>query len=144
MCACGAENKTTNLYSHQFKGKAQRLKKLKEYLNEDTGWIAAEYHIWYQDNETGLVPGPSDYTIKLALKIEADSIDSWIYYLQPSDKNVSIKNWEDLNLEGEEWTVESVPEVYFSSLQTEVKVVYRKERVILAIYSTTMPVDLKE
>lgn len=104
--------------------------------------LDAEYHIWYQDNSTGWVPGPSDYSIRLALKVKADSIDSWIRHLEPSTRRVSIDQWNDLRLDNKKWELASKPELYHSSLKTEVKVVFRKENVIFGVYST-MPIHLE-
>jgi hypothetical protein len=139
---CQAENKSADVYSYQIDDKTEKIKTLKKYLTKESGLIDAEYHIWFQDNGTGRVPGPSDYTIKLALKIEPDSLDSWINYLEPSSKKISIDLWDELKLDRNFWQLKSEPELYHSSLSTEVKLLFRKENIILGIYST-MPVALK-
>jgi len=133
---------STDVYSYQIEDETEKSETLKKYLKKESGLIDAEYHIWFQDNETGRVPGPSDYNIKLALKVEPDSINSWIENLEPSSQKISIDLWEELKLDQELWKLESKPELYLSSLTTEVKLLFRKENIILGIYST-MPLDLK-
>lgn len=138
---CQSENKSADVYSYQIDDKTEKIETLKKYLTKESGLVDAEYHIWFQDNGTGRVPGPSDYKIKLALKIEPDSLDSWINYLEPSSKKISIDLWDELKLDRNFWKLESEPELYHSSLSTEVKLLFRKENIILGIYST-MPVAL--
>ena len=142
LFGCQAGNKSADISSYQIDDKTEKIETLKKYLTKESGLIDAEYHIWYQDNETGRVPGPSDYNIKLALKIESDSLESWINYLEPSSKKISIDLWDELKLDRDSWQLESEPELYHSSLSTEVKLVFRKENIILGIYST-MPVTLE-
>ncbi len=139
---CQAENKSTDIYSYQIDDKVEKIETLKKYLTRGSGLIDVEYHIWFQDNGTGRVPGPSDYNIKFALKIEPDSLDSWINYLEPSTKKISIDLWDELKLDRNLWQLESAPELYHSSSFTEVKLLFRKENTILGIYST-MPVTLE-
>lgn len=138
---CQSEHKSADVYSYQIDDKTEKIETLKKYLTKESGLVDAEYHIWFQDNGTGRVPGPSDYKIKLALKIEPDSLDSWINYLEPSSKKISIDLWDELKLDRNFWKLESEPELYHSSLSTEVKLLFRKENIILGIYST-MPVAL--
>ncbi|CAZ97466.1 MULTISPECIES: hypothetical protein [Zobellia] len=140
--ACQAENKSADIYSYQIDDKTEKIETLKKYLTKESGLIEAEYHIWFQDNGTGRIPGPSDYNIKLALKVEPDSLDSWTNYLDRSSKKISIDLWDELQLDKNFWKLESEPELYHSSLSTEVKLLFRKENIILCIYST-MPVALE-
>ncbi|NMH87705.1 hypothetical protein [Flavivirga algicola] len=137
MASCLLDNKTANIYSYEINSRAEKIETLKKYLIKTSGLVDAEYHIWFQDNGTGRIPGPSDYNIKLALKIDKDSIDSWINHLEPSSKKISIENWKGLKLNNEVWLLNSKPELYHSSSKTEIKLVFRKEHVILGIYSTT-------
>lgn len=141
---CRTENKSTNLYSYQIDDKTEKIETLKKYLTKESGLIEAEYHIWFQDNGAGRgVTGPSDYKIKLALKVEPDSLDSWIKALKPSSEKISINLWDELKLDRNFWKLESEPELYHSSFTTEVKfatevkLLFRKENIILGFYSTS-------
>ena len=112
---CNSKNKSTDIYSYQIQDKTHKLEKLSKYLTKESGIIDAEYHIWYQDNGTGRVPGPSDYNIRIALKIQRDSVDSWISHLEPSSRQISNKNWKDLKLDTKKWSLESEPKLYHSA-----------------------------
>ncbi|WP_340202119.1 hypothetical protein [Ascidiimonas sp. W6] len=139
--SCQSENRTTDTYSYEFDSKTEKLQFLKEYLKKDAGLVDANYHIWYQDNGTGMLPAPSDYKIKVALKIEADSLDSWIKNLKPTFQEISLSHWKDLKLDSSKWSLKETPEFYVSESLTEIKILYRKEHIILGVYAT-MPVAL--
>jgi hypothetical protein len=139
---CQTKNKSIDVYSYQIGDKTEKNETLKKYLTKESGIIEAEYHIWFQDNGKGRVPGPSDYNIKLALKVEPDSLDSWTNNLEPSSKKIAIDLWDELKLDTNFWKLESEPEFYHSNSRTEVRLLFRKENIILGIYSTT-PVVLK-
>ena len=143
ITSCTSQDRTINIYSHQFEKQEEKLKLLKKYLQKQSGILDAEYHIWYQDNSAGRlsVPGPSDYNLIVALKIIPDSLDSWIKGLQRINYQIHTTNWNELKLDKNKWRLKSLPEFYHSSSKTEVKLVYRKEAVVLGIYSS-MPVSL--
>jgi hypothetical protein len=141
VTSCQENNKTANVYSYEIDSQTDKIEFLKKYLNKTSGLIDAEYHIWYQDNGTGRVPGPSDYNIILALKIQPDSINSWINHLEPSSRQISTEKWNELNLNKKNWNLHSQPELYLSSQITEVKLLFRKENIVLGAYST-MPINL--
>jgi len=130
------EDKSIDVFSYQINNKSEKIEILERYLEKKSGLIDAEYHIWYKDNSSGLIPGPSDYTIYLALKIKPDSLDSWVKTLEPTTKVISTDLWNELKLDKNVWKVESKPEVFLSKSNKEVKLVYRKECLILGIYST--------
>lgn len=103
--------------------------------------VDAEYHIWYQDNSKGL-PAPSDYRITVALRVESDSIGSWIEEsLEKSEKMLTKDYWADLKLNGNEWKLNSKSEFYHSKSNREIKLVFWKENVILGVYSTFPSAD---
>ena len=137
------DNKTTDVYSYQIDNKTEKFETLKKYVGKESGLIDAEYHIWYQDNSPGILPAPSDYKFKLALKVEPDSFDSWVKGLKPSSEKISINLWDELKLDRNFWRLESEPELYLSSFTTrvefatEVKLLFRKENIILGFYSTS-------
>ncbi|BDD03900.1 hypothetical protein AUTU_13830 [Aureibacter tunicatorum] len=139
---CQADNKSVDVFSYQIDNSTEKIETLKKHLSKESGLIDAEYHIWFQDNGTGGISGPSDYNIKLALKIEPDSLDSWIEHLEPSSKKISTDLWDELKLNGNLWETASEPELYHSSSFAEVKLLFREENIVLGIYST-MPVDLE-
>lgn len=136
------ENISTDVYSYRIDDKIEKIETLKKYIKKESGIIDAEYHILYQDLGTGIIPSPSDYNIKLALKIQPDSLNSWTNSLIPSSKKISIDLWDELKLDRNFWKLESEPELYLSSSESVVKLLFRKENIILGIYSS-MSVPLK-
>ncbi|TPN82313.1 hypothetical protein [Aquimarina algicola] len=141
LSSCQKENKSIDIFSYQTKNKEEKFNLLKKYLKKDSGLLDAEYHIWYQDNETGIIPGPSDYTITLALMIKKDSIDTWVKNLEKSSEKAPLQHWEALKLDKTKWKLSSPPEVYFSDTMTEIKILFREENIILGMYST-LPISL--
>jgi hypothetical protein len=135
IMSCETKNKSIDIYSHDVKTKEEKINILKEYLNIESGLIDAEYHIWFKDNSGGMVPGPSDYNLTLALRIAPDSLDNWTRGLKRSEPTGPIHYWDKLKLD---WDLTSTPEYYFSDYKNQIKMVYRKEGVILAKYSTMM------
>ena len=139
--SCG-EDKSANIYSYTIESKKSKLDLLKEYLTTESGLIDGEYHIWIKDNTSGLVPGPSDHSITLALKIIPDSIGNWTTHLVKRADVVSTRNWDELKLKKEEWDLSGVPEVYYNDSKTEIKLVYREKGILLAAYSS-MSINLE-
>ena len=137
IISCQPKNRSIDIYSYQIENFSKKSEILKKYLKKESGLMEAEYHIWYQDNGTGRVPGPSDYNLKLAMKIIPDSLDAWTNGLEKSSEKITLDHWKELKLDENIWHLESDPELYYSRLKTEIKLVFRKEHIILAIYSTT-------
>ncbi|MCL2812897.1 MAG: hypothetical protein FWD25_13545, partial [Clostridia bacterium] len=71
-------NKTTNTKSSVFDSKSEKIEFLKKYLLTYSEIADAEYHIVFYDNSTGLIPGPSDWDLKVAIKISPTEIDGWL------------------------------------------------------------------
>jgi len=134
--SCNQESLTIDVYSYQIDDPIEKKSILDQYLKNQSGLIDAEYSLWYQDNSTGFVPGPSDYLLKFALKVLPDSIDGWIEGLELSTEILSISNWDDLKLDSLNWKYTSSPEYYHSRDQSEIKLLFRKDSIILARYSS--------
>jgi len=132
---CSSKNKSIDIYSYQTKSKGEKLRILKDYVRLDPGLRDAEYHIWYQDNSDGWIPGPSDYNLTLALKITPDSIDHWLKGLSRSTTEITHAPWQKLKLDSS-WNFTSAPEYYGAEQENGAKIVYRDEGIILALYST--------
>lgn len=135
--SCSQVDRSINVYSYTIKdpGKKQRL--LKEYVGKQTGILDAEYHIVYRDNSSGFgPPGPSDHYIKLALEIHPDSLQSWYSELTPLKEIVPLDYWKDLKLDRNTWEFNTYQKAYSNKSKTELKVIFRGENRILAIYSS--------
>ena len=79
-CATGSRNKTmtTDTYSSSFTDHDEKMDFLKKYVVLFSPVEDAEYHIQYQDNSTGLIPGPSDWDMRVILKIALTDIPLWL------------------------------------------------------------------
>ena len=140
MTACH-QDKTINVFSKDIKDQNQKKETLKKYLKKQSGIQDSEYHFWFMDNGGDRIPGPSDYNITLALKIETDSIDNWVGYLEPT-RPFNISSWESLELNVKNWELKGTPKYYRSSLGTEIKVVFKEQNIVLAKYSTS-PINIQ-
>jgi hypothetical protein len=70
-------NRTTDTWSSSFDSFEEKIKFLSEYIVIPSEVKDAEYHIVYHDNSGGMVPGPSDWDIRVALKILPEYIPLW-------------------------------------------------------------------
>ncbi|MEN7547000.1 hypothetical protein AAG747_03725 [Rapidithrix thailandica] len=93
-----------------------------------------KYKIWYQDNDNGWVPGPSDYRMKIALKTDAKNLNQWVQNESKSDTVVSLELWESLQLHPQDWPLMTSREVYLRPGQ--VKVLFREQGILLLYYTS--------
>lgn len=68
---------TTNTYSSQFATYAEALQFIEPYMDLPSPVEDLAYHIVYYDNSQG-VPGPSDWDMQFAFKVQADQVDLWL------------------------------------------------------------------
>ena len=76
--ACNQVSLTTQTHSSRFNSKQEKIEFLQKYLRIPSTYTELEYDINYQDNSTGLVPGPSDWDIKLKATIPKADLQHWI------------------------------------------------------------------
>lgn len=134
LLACSARSRSTDTPSTDFDEKGPKLDFLRKYMAHLEGVRDAEYHIIYNDNGSGSVPGPSDYSITVALLVEPDSLGHWLDKCAGKDTLIDIGRWRPA-LPRFDWPVTSAPRVCRPEPGVE-KVVYRKEGIVLAHYST--------
>lgn len=60
---------TTDSRSTSFEDKEEKLAFLQKYFDMPSEVVDAEYHIVYQDNSQGAVPGLSEWEIRAALQV---------------------------------------------------------------------------
>lgn len=133
--ACsGQKSKTTNTDSTSLKDREQKLAFLRKYMSHMEGVLDAEYHIVYHDNSAGAVPGPSDYSITVALLVEPDSLVRWLDKCVGKDTLVDIGRWRAA-MPGFDWPVTGTPFVCYPEPGVE-KVVYQQDGIVLACYRT--------
>jgi hypothetical protein len=102
---------TTDTRSSTFPDDHSKIVFLKKYLKLPSEVEAAEYHIRYQDNSGGVVPGPSDWDMQVVLKDKPDSLPLWTDGLTQIDH--ADLSWGYGLLPSEKrWAIESTPAVY--------------------------------
>lgn len=57
---------------------ADRIRFLESYVTFRRGYESLDYDIMYQNNGGGLIPGPSDWDIRLIAVVPRAEIDAWI------------------------------------------------------------------
>ena len=103
-------------------------------MKEQQGLIDAEYIIDYHDNSHGRVPGPSDYNMVFALKVDTTALRHWLPFSGRLDSLPSLAPWSGLHLDSATWRTTSSPMVFQGAGQR--KVIYAREGIVLAHYST--------
>ena len=132
-----SQDKTTDKWSVEFSDAEEKLNFLAEYLNMPSEIIDAEYHIVYHDNSQGLVPGPSDWDIRAALKINPDNIALWTEGFEPaSPEEIDFAWWEGISFAG--ISLDGAKAEYYRRDNSFVYlVVFAQEGIILKAMSTT-------
>lgn len=121
LVACGtsgargetAASLTTDTQSAQFATDAEKIAFLGRYITLYTAVETTEFHIVYHDNATGAVPGPSDWDMRVALKVAPADVAAWTDGLQEIDgAGVDLSWGTDLLPDTSPWAHASQPRVY--------------------------------
>jgi hypothetical protein len=101
---------TTDTRSSELPNEQAKIEFLKKYLKLHSEIDATEFHIRYQDN-SGIVPGPSDWDIEVVMKVPKDKLGLWTTGLQKADQ--ADLSWGfDLLPKDERWAIHSKPAIY--------------------------------
>jgi hypothetical protein len=117
LAGCGAgggtsASLTTDTHSARFATDAEKVAFLRRYLVFASPVQAAEFHVVYYDNSGG-VPGPSDWDIHAALKVAPEDVALWTEGLRPADAAGADLAWVAALLPPEpRWARASSPKVY--------------------------------
>jgi len=130
-------NKTTDTWSSEFTGIDEKLAFLTEYLIMPSEVLDAEYHIVYHDNSTGLIPGPSDWDVRVALKIKAEELPLWTDGFDGVSPNeIDLAWWNELPSDDISWDSAGA-EYYKRESSFSYLVVFPDTGVILKAVSTS-------
>lgn len=129
ISALGQEDQTTDTHSISLTNQQDKLEFLSGYANLPTTPEDAAYHIWYQDNSQG-VPGPSDWDIKLVLRLSQEVLPLWL-----SDTTTVAEletSWADPLLDelGLASSLQAQPEFFVDAYSSELTL-YRSDSVLL-------------
>ena len=83
---------------------------LHRYITLYSAVEATEFHIVYHDNAGGAVPGPSDWDMRVALKVAPADVSAWTNGLQEIDSAGVDLSWgTDLLPDASRWARTSQP-----------------------------------
>ena len=77
-CKASSGPPSTSQTSATTRGLAERIKIVETYVNFRRQYEALEYSIDYENNGGGMVPGPSDWDIRLVAQIPGPELEDWI------------------------------------------------------------------
>lgn len=128
------EDWTTDTWSADFKGDQDKIEFLMKYVNCPTKVLDAEYHITYHDNSHGLVPGPSDWRISAAIKVDPGDIREWTDGMEevPEDQ-IDTGWWEGLDIS--DWGLDDSA-AYYKRDSGSYLVVYAGQGILLKCFWT--------
>ena len=135
--ARGEPDRTTDTWSSSFESKGDKLDFLERYLIFFSEVEDAEFHVVYYDNSGGLIPGPSDWDIRVALKVAPEDIPLWTDGMEKSvPDQIGIGLWDGLKTERVTWEERDSPEYWKRPDSNTYLVVYPESGILLKIAST--------
>ena len=139
ICYKSVEKKSmsTNTTSTNFKSSIDKVGFLKKYLTFYSDILDTEYIIIYRDNSKGLIKGPSDWDMRVVMKVNKASINKWTKGLDKvDDKVIDLNWWNKVPIDNENWKLSSKPEFYKKKGERVYLVVYDQEGIILKMVTT--------
>jgi hypothetical protein len=146
LSACGAPGAgantgaslTTDIYSAQFGTDAEKLAFLRRYVSLSSAVEATEFHIVYHDNAGGRAPGPSDWDMRVAVKVAPADAPAWTSGLHEIDSAGVDLSWgTDLLPNNPRWARSSQPRIYERAGGGALVVAFASDGVILKRMWTT-------
>jgi hypothetical protein len=146
LAACGipsaggktSASLTTDTRSTQFATDAEKIAFVHRYITLYSAVEATEFHIIYHDNAGGAVPGPSDWDMRVALKVAPADILAWTSGLQETEGAGADLSWGiDLLPDTSRWARTSPPRVYERASGGVIVAAFASEGVILKRMWTT-------
>lgn len=139
------ESRTTDTKSLSFKNMNEKLSFLEQYMEMPSDVYDAEYHIIYNDNSQGRVPGPPDWEIRAALKVDKDSIALWTDGMKKIlPHQVDREWWEDLKTPSFTWEIQGDAERFKRPGSQSYLVTCPEDGIILKFVSTMYAPQIPE
>jgi len=111
---------------------AEKIAFLNRYLVTKSAIEAAEFDIDYEDNSGGWVPGPSDWDIKAALKIQPRDTILWTEGLDRTLNEDEDLSWGVRLLpQGESWRIKSKPQIFTRRDHDVTVAIFEPEGIVL-------------
>lgn len=132
MSLGNTKSRTTETWSKQFQKREDKIVFLQKYIKTFSTIVDTEFYINYFDNSVGIIPGPSDWEMRVALIVPEDSVKNWTEGFHEVKKDeIEMNWWNDLPLTTEEWQRSSTPKFYKRPNEQVYLVVYSEEGIIL-------------
>lgn len=130
LVSCSIPSLTTDTHSSKFSSDRQKIEFLTRYLKLPTPIEATEFHIVYHDN-SGIVPGPSDWMIQAAIKVSPDSLKLWTKEMNLQSQPINFDWGYALIPKTEQrWQLKSKPKFYQRNNENVYIVVFESEGII--------------
>ena len=114
LASCGQESLTTDTRSSSLPSDERKVEFLQRYLQLPSAVETAEFHIVFHDNSRG-IPGPSDYSIEVAIKVAPGAVPSWLAGLEPGEP-LGVPSWAaeliPATSADSRWALHSTPRFY--------------------------------
>ena len=134
LLGCKSDSRTTDTKSAGIKSRELRIAFLKDYFASPTEPLDAEFHLVFQDNSGGMIPGPSDSDFQVAVRVPPDAVAQWAMGCEAARLDVRPA-WVGPMLKGKKgWEVKSQPDTYRCG--REERVIHVREGVIFRSYRT--------
>jgi len=139
------EDLTTDTWSTELENHDEKIQFLKEYVECPSEVLDAEYHIIFQDNSKGFVPGPSYWTVSAAIKINNSDIDEWTSDMEEVSKeqidtnwwsNLNITDWNISDWNINDWILNDSTACYKRPNESSYLVVYDEQGILLKYFYT--------
>lgn len=129
------ESWTTDTWSTKIEDHDEKIQFLQKYVQCPAEVVDTKFHIVYHDNSQGLVPGPSDWRVAAAIKINQSDVDAWIADFDiVAEEAVDMNWWTGLDIE--DW-ISTDSAVYYKRSGSESYLVFYKEQNLLLKYFAT-------
>ncbi len=127
-----ADSKTTDQWSRDLQTREERIRFVEKYIRAPSQILDTEFHIIYHDNSTGMVPGPSDWRIVAAFKVNPQDAGKWREgFVKTDGKDADPGLWRDVFPSDNFWEASSRPEFYRRENAMVYVVIYQKEGIVL-------------
>ena len=130
-----SEELTTDTWSAGIANHEDKIKFMEKYIKCPTEVLDAEYHIVFQDNSKGLVPGPSDWRIAAAIRVHGSDIDKWISDMEEVSENQIDQTWW-AGLAIQNWDINNSVSYYKRPNEQSYLAVYPKQGILLKYFYT--------
>ena len=129
---------TTDTHSSQLSSDREKVEFLAKYLALKSGVQAAEFHVVYRDNSTGIVPGPSDAEVEAVLKVRPADVRLWVSGMQRQEVDGTGRSVRDqlawgyaLLPDAAMWRVSSEPAVFRSGSGSTTVAAFESEGIVM-------------